>query len=500
MLVVLVLVLLSACDAPTRPEHDVRVRSVSLEAVVGADGTVAVSGTIEYPTDEGGPFTVAAPTLGSLRDVRVDGNPRRGSSTEMKLDPTARSAAVAWVVDGAVERYADGAIVAVPVWSEADGLSGDDARIPVRVTVTLPAAPVGAAHWHGASPAVTSVAGTTITLNGELGPTTASTLTFVLPAESVPGAALVPGATRVAAFQERQRADDDADARIADDLRSDADREDLEATIYWVVVGLEIAVPFLVTLFAAVRTAAVRRRAAAGVPDEIDDPPSDRRAAIVSLLHAEGQDIGHEAIAATVLELTHAGVLSVEGVTSERYLFRVERDGRTAAERELVAALRDAVAADGTVGGPPLPVPPDGQWWRSLRREVVIESRNARLLRRRYPSSLFLTSVFALAITTIPLYARSPEALVAGFVVASILGAVPFVGGYVLTGAGPRERAQWNAFRAHLVHQADLGDVGAPGLVVWGPYLVYGAALGVATTAIRDLTPAGAAPKEPVPS
>jgi hypothetical protein len=473
---------------------------VTLDAVVGADGAVAVAGTVEYPTDDGGPFTVEAPTLGTLREVRVDGNPRTGGSTSMKLDPTARSASVAWVIDGAVERYADGAIVSLPVWTEADDLSGDDARNPVRVTVTLPAPPVGAVHWPGASPAVATVAGTTITLNGELGPTTGSTLTFVLPAESVPGATLVPGATRVAAFQERQRPDDEADARIADDLRSDADREDLEATIYWVVVALEIAVPFLVTLLAAVRTAAVRRRAAAGVPDEIDDPPSDRRAAVVSLLHAEGQDIGREAIAGTVLELTHAGVLSVEGVTSERYLFRVERDGRTPAERELVGALRAAAAADGTIGGPPLPVPAGGPWWRSLRREVVIDSRTAKLLRRRYPSSLFLTSVFALAITTIPLYARTPEALVAGFVVASILGALPFVGGYVLTGAGHRERAQWNAFRAHLVHQADLGDVGAPGLVVWGPYLVYGAALGVAETAVRDLTPAGAEPKEPVPS
>jgi hypothetical protein len=494
----LALVVLSACDAPTRPDHDVRVTSVALTAAVHADGKVSMSSAVTFPDGEGGPFAIAAPTLGSLDDIRVDGNPRRDSGGEADLDPQGAASTVTWVVEGAVERYGDGAIVTIPVWSEARSATGDDARVPFHAEVTLPAAPVGSVHWHGASPAVATVAGTTVTLDGELGATTASELTFVLPADSVPTAAVVAGTTRVAAFQERQASGDAADAHIAEQLRNDADREDLEAALYWIAVAVEVAIPFLVTFGVAIRTAYVRRRAAAGVPDELDDPPSARRAALVSLLEAEGQDIGGEAIAGTLLELAQRGAISVEGVTSERYLLRTTGSGRSAAENELLGALRGAATADGAVAGPPLPLAADGTWWRTLRQEAVIDARNARLLRRRYPSVLFLASVFALTITTIPLYAKTPELLVAGFVDAAILSAIPFVGGYVLTKAGLEERARWRAYRSHLQNQAELGDVGAPGVVVWGPHLVYAAALGIATTAVRDLTPAGTQPKEPV--
>jgi len=134
-----------------------------------------------------------------------------------------------------------------------------------------------------------------------------------------------------------------------------------------------------------------------------------------------------------------------------------------------------------------LPIKHDADWWKWVRQDVVASARQASLLRRRYPSGLFLTAVVALAITTLPLYARSPETIVGGVVVATILGALPFIGGYVLTGAGHRERVQWEGYRRHL-ETADLGDVGVPGIVVWEKGLVYGAALGVATTAIGDLS------------
>src|SRR5207237_744916 len=75
----------------------------------------------------------------------------------------------------------------------------------------------------------------------------------------------------------------------------------------------------------------------------------------------------------------------------------------------------------GDVVGPPMPLKREGDWWRSLRRDVVAIARGAGLLRRRYPSGLFLTAVVALAVTTVPLYARSPEALVGGVVGATIL-------------------------------------------------------------------------------
>jgi hypothetical protein len=203
----------------------------------------------------------------------------------------------------------------------------------------------------------------------------------------------------------------------------------------------------------------------------------------VSLLRAEGQDIGAEASAATILDLAQRHVLAIEAISGERYTLTVKGSSDRRGEAALVAAL----GAASPVTGPPLPIRREGEWWKAVRRDVVAIGRDAGLLRRRYPSGLFLSAVVALAITTIPLYARSPEALVAGFVVATILSAIPFVGGFVLTAAGHRERARWEAYCRHLAG-GDLGDVPAPGVIVWESALVYAAALGIADAAIKDLS------------
>ncbi|MEO7555631.1 MAG: hypothetical protein ABIV94_03380 [Acidimicrobiales bacterium] len=473
-------------------------RRVDVGASVSGDDGAAMSATVTYPTTEGGPFAVAAPSLGSIGDLRVDGNPRQAGGATAAVDPRAEKAVVSWIVRGVVERYADGAIVTLPVWTAPTGANGDDARIPLHAVVTLPAAPTGAVHWHGASPATVVVDGTTVTLDGEVGLATSSELTFVLPSDAVAQTPVLAGTTRVAGFVSRQSAADASDAQRAGDLRSDRRREDVIAAGYWGVVALEIAIPFLVVLLAATRTAKVRLRARRGVPEEIDEPPSDLAPALVALLHHEGHDIGTEAIAGTVLDLVRRGALRMESISSEHYLLSVASPGETPAEQELLSALSAAATPDGTIAGPPLSIDAKGPWWPATRREVAAQARRQGLIRRRYPSGLFLTSVVALGLTTIPLYARSPEALVAGLVVAAVLAALPFVGGYVLTADGHRERARWEAFRRRLVGQGDLGDVGAAGHVVWGPYLIYGAALGVAVAAVADLTPRGARPKEPV--
>jgi hypothetical protein len=248
-----------------------------------------------------------------------------------------------------------------------------------------------------------------------------------------------------------------------------------------------VAIPFLITLLVVWRGAVVRHRAERGVPEEISDPPSDLQPALVSLLVANGKDIGNEAIAATILDLGHRGAIHIEGITSQRYTMKVVGSSQRRGEAALLAALAAAANQDRLVLGPPLPISREADWWKWLRQDVVASARQSNLLRRRYPSGLFLSAVVALAITTLPLYARSPETIVGGVVVATILAALPFVGGYVLTGAGHRERVQWEAYCRHL-KAADLEDVPVPGIVVWENGLVYGAALGVATTAIGDLS------------
>jgi hypothetical protein len=368
------------------------------------------------------------------------------------------------------------------VWVVPKAANADDQRVPVTGLLKLPTAPAGMVRWHGASPAEVSIDGAFVHLRGEIATSTSSGLTFLLPSDALPGAPLLTGASRVASYEDRQASADTSDARIASDLASDRRREDLEANLYWGAVGLEVAIPFLITLIVLLRTAAVRRRATRDVPDELPDAPSDLAPAVVALLHADAKNIGAGAIAATILDLVQRRALTIEGISGERYKLAVTGSASRPGEAAVLAALGPA-----PVEGPPLPISRQGEWWRMLRRDVVTIAREAGLLRRRYPSGLFLSAVVALAITTIPLYARSPEALVAGLVVASILAAIPFVGGFVLTGAGHRERARWEAYRRHLA-AADLADVPAPGVIVWESALVYAAALGLATTATEDLT------------
>ena len=477
----------AGCDAPTRPEHTTRVVGVQPHIAVQPNGDMTVKADVVYPGLGGGPLRLGAPTLGSVSDVKLDGSPRTVTGERVDLDPQGQEPTVEWTVHGAVERYADAAIVTIPVWVVPDGVNDNDKRIPISGSVQLPAPPVGKVRWHGASPASLVVDGNTVRFQGELGSTTPSELTFLLRSDSVPAAPVLAGASRVTAFEGRQGPLDDADSHLAGELRDDRRNEDLLANLYWGAVGLEIAIPFLITLLLIARTAVVRRRATAGIPDEIADPPSDLPPAVVSLLRHDGQDIGNDAVAATILDLGNDRALAIEGITSERFTMKVLGSSQRAGERALLGALAQRANTDGVVVGPPLGLSKDDQWWPTLRRDVVAIARSQGLLRRRYRSGLFITAVVALALTTLPLYARSPETIVGGLVVAAILATLPFVGGYVLTVNGHRQRARWEAYCRHL-RAADLGDVGVPGIVVWERALVYAAALGVATQAIGDLS------------
>jgi len=480
-------VLLAGCDAPTRPEHTTRIERLDETATMQPNGDVAMKLAVAYPSDDGGKLRLGAPTLGTIDNVNINGSPRTASGENVDLDLDGRSVTADWVLHNGVERYADAAIVTIPVWVPPRGADGNDKRVPVHGTLQLPAAPVGKIRWHGASPAVMTLDGPVLRFDGEVDPSKPSELTFVVPSSAVSSAPLLAGVSRVASYEDRQAPLDDADAHLASDIRDDQRREDLIANAYWAVVALEIAIPFLITLLALVRTANARRHANDGLPQELTNAPSGLVPAVVSLLKADGQDIGKEAIAATILDLANDHALEVEGITSERYVIKVTGSSSRQGERALLAAIGSRIGPDGNVTGPPLGLSTGDDWWRTLRRDVVSIARSERLLRRRFRSGLFVTAVVALAITTLPLYARSPETVIGGFVVATILASLPFVGGYVLTAQGHRERAKWEAYDRHL-RGGDLEDVGVPGIVVWERALVYAAALGVATKAIGDLT------------
>ncbi|MEY2434880.1 MAG: hypothetical protein QOC92_4605, partial [Acidimicrobiaceae bacterium] len=273
LLAVVALFVVAGCDAPTRPQHGVRVKQFDVNGSMQADGTVQMQAVVVYPSDDGGPLRLGAPTLGVVADVRLDNSPRSSSAQTVDVDPRGVRTGVDWAVRGASERYEDGVIVTLPIWTPPDDVSGDDQRVPVRGALQLPAPPVGKVRWHGASPADLVVEGASIRYSGTIDTTRASELSFLLPSEALPAAPALPGASRVASYESREASADASDARIAGEIADTLRREDLEANLYWGAVGLEVAIPFVITLLVLLRAAGVRRRATRDVPDELSDAP-----------------------------------------------------------------------------------------------------------------------------------------------------------------------------------------------------------------------------------
>jgi len=192
------LVLLAGCDAPTRPEHHTSIENLDATATMQPNGDVAMKLGVAYPSDDGGKLRLGAPTLGTISDLNINGSPRTSGGENVDLDLDGRSITADWMLHDGVERYADAAIVTIPVWTPPRDANGDDKRVPVHGTLQLPAAPIGKIRWHGASPAVMTLDGPVLRFDGEVDPSKPSELTFVLPSSAVPAAPVLAGASRVA--------------------------------------------------------------------------------------------------------------------------------------------------------------------------------------------------------------------------------------------------------------------------------------------------------------
>ena len=478
-----------AADAPTRAERHGQTESVTFAADVAGDGTIAVHTVVHFAGD-GGVVGLRAPLLATVDSVTVNGGLRSDTANgyTAQLGVPFPDGDVTFRVVGAVERYEDIAVVTIPVWARPGDARRTDPRVRVRGDVRLPAAPVADAHWHDATPRRTTTDDAVVHLDGEVAMWHDSDLVVAVPADAFPALAVLPGGPRLEYFTSRQAHDDRVDEQFASVLDNDDRRADRFAALYWLAVAVEIAVPVLVVVWRVARRGATWVRATRDVPDRVSDPPGREAPAVVALLHNDGHDIGGEAVAATVLDLADRKVIGLDGITSDRYVLHVGEPARglTPGEGALLGRLR-ADATDGDITGPPLAVARGGQWWATFRRDTLRQATTAGLVRRRYPSGLFITSVVLLTLTTLPLWARSPEAAVAGLVVGSVFVMLPFVGGYVLSPNGMTARARWDAFGRHARESSEIADAGPPAIVVWGPHLTYGAALGGAPHAVDAL-------------
>lgn len=484
-----VLVTAGCGAAPTHPRAVTDVRAVSLDATVHPDGTITVDTTTRFADDDG-TVVAGAPTLATITGVVVASTPTTDSGERIEIRSRDASLRVGFTVVGAVERYRDVAQVTIPMWAARGGLADRLAApaVPIAGTVTLPAAPAGRVRLHGAPGADVTVDGATVSFAADVAPKATAELVLTLPSSAVAALPLLRDEDRADYLEDRQRFADRADARLAADIDEARDRAGLIDGGYWTLVALEALIPLLVVLLRVAGAGRRRLEAGAGVPEILRDPPTDDRPAVVALLAADGHDIGVEAVAATILDLADRKQLTIENTGGGSWRMGVHGGDARPGEGELLAAL---AAAPPPLTGPPLPIPPQGDWWKALRRATVADARQAGYLRRRYPAGLFRAAVVALAVTTAPLWGTSPPAAFAGFGLAAVLAVLPSIGGFVLTDTGLKAQARWKAFNRHLHDNADLGDVDPAGVVVWGPNLVYGTALGQAGTAVAALRPKG---------
>ena len=160
------------------------------------------------------------------------------------------------------------------------------------------------------------------------------------------------------------------------------------------------------------------------------------------------------------------------------------------ADEVVLAALADAAGTSGELRGPPLWHASSRRFRTAYRRAVVAQARDAGLVERTLKPSLFLIYAMIFASCTWPLWLDQRLVLLVPVLsIAAIIACIPFLSPSAITDEGVKRRARWMAYRHWLRAQDQLGEVGAPGIAIWGPQLSYGAALGVAQTAVAALSP-----------
>jgi Predicted membrane protein (DUF2207) len=210
------------------------------------------------------------------------------------------------------------------------------------------------------------------------------------------------------------------------------------------------------------------------------------------------------AAAATLLDLAARHVIEIEAAGPQLSLCRIiARDGDGLAPYEWrILSYLEALASGGEVPAPALaagPAQPDG-WWRRLRREVAADARDRGLSRPRWNPALapalgLLAGLpgACLAVFLARLSGAGPTLTGQGIAGCAAVAAV--LGGALvrrlntdrLTPAGAAAAGRWLGVRAYLA--ADRSLPGQPPAAVsgYGRLLAYGAAFGLARTAIESL-------------
>jgi hypothetical protein len=260
-------------------------------------------------------------------------------------------------------------------------------------------------------------------------------------------------------------------------------------TVVEIVGWFLIVVPWVIYVLVMVRRVRRSRDADAGVPAELPEPPSTDDPAVVGAVVNRGAPSGR-AVAATMLGLAARGAIDIQEHGSNVVVVVPDAArGATPTDSLVLGGLRARADARGHVQGPPL-WPDDPPWWGDYVRDARGRAIAAGLVETRIPYvGLMLVSIFSA--TGLALLFFWYIAAFVGFILLAngLPHLVARASGFHLTPAGVNVRARWIAFGRYIRAHRSLRDVGAAGVAMWGPNLVYGVLVGEGDRAARQLAP-----------
>lgn len=499
-------VLLAGCRPEVSFDLDGRqskIDEVDVQADVLANGVVQVQQRYTFEDDDGGtvalPYDVVDPSLpvgvlAAVRNVTVDDEPADVSegTFEPQVRVTGEHATVAYEVVGAVKRYADIADLQLDVLPAPEDNSRQDPDVDLHGTLRVPAGAAGTvqAHLHNGRERRVSVDGPVVTFS-DVAPIWRPDheLAVAFPAAAVPELAQQP-ISGLPQFEARERARDATD-ESTESVLSDVDaQEDLSR---WIITAVAFGLPaifWLIVLKGFLGRLRERRAVVRDVPDELSDPPTKLDPGVVAVLEGEGRP-DKEAVAGTILAMAHRKVVDVQEY-GDKVVVKVPlaTTAENGSEQQVLDALRREATPEGVVEGPPLWRHGD-RWFRGYRRDAVQRARDAGLAVKWLPLAPLSGALITTGIGFSLFFFTQPWIYFTIVFGVQIVGyVISFVSGYTLTPSGWRNRALWRSFGRYIHRQSRIDkDVGPAGVVVWGPYLVYGSVLGEAHAAARPLTP-----------
>jgi Predicted membrane protein (DUF2207) len=261
-----------------------------------------------------------------------------------------------------------------------------------------------------------------------------------------------------------------------------------------VLAAAVVALVLWVVLLVVVAVSTRPRVGEPGAPtSELPGPESP---ALVNLL-TNGFEMTRAAVPATLLDLVARGFGSIQHIGPGQFVLRLSESSEplTSYERQVWDHVSE-LAAGGEVPGAALTTGPPAKaeaWWRRFQRSVVAEARGKGLSRPRWTNGA-TTLLAALSLLPAFLVSRAATGSWDGDGVVLMLWLMPvlMLPLYALkrerdTALGRQAAGRWLAVREYLADDEAFCDQPPGGVAIWDRYLAYGAAMGVARGAVREM-------------